>query len=95
MTDVDDGACTATDLVLAEWACEGAITVANTANSRILEIVTGLEAVHGHGALFRYTRQGHRLRDPLRSHQSIVPRCDVAFTGDYLHRTIRKYYGKQ
>jgi nucleoside-diphosphate-sugar epimerase len=91
--DVDDVARSATDLVTAERACGEIINIANTHNSSIVDIVKAMEAVLGHPAIFDIIERGAGYAIATDRIQASLLRCRIAFSGDYLHRTIRKYYG--
>jgi nucleoside-diphosphate-sugar epimerase len=91
--DVDDVARIATDLVVAEQACGEIINIANSHSSSTFDIVSAMEAVLGHRAIFDIIDRGAGYAIATDRIQASVSRCCVSFSGDYLSRTIRKYYG--
>jgi nucleoside-diphosphate-sugar epimerase len=91
--DVDDVARIATDLVVAEHVCGEIINIANSDSFSIFEIVKAMEAVLGHRAIFDTIDRGACYVIGIDRIQASLRRCRIAFSGDYLSRTIRKYYG--
>ena len=91
--DVDDVARIACDLVLAENACGETINIANSENSSIFDIVRSMQAVLGHRAIFDIIDRGAGYTIAIDRIQASLSRCCISFSGDYLSRTIRKYYG--
>jgi nucleoside-diphosphate-sugar epimerase len=90
--DVDDVASIATDLVVAEKACGETINIANSENSSIFDIVRSMEAVLGRSAIFDILDRGAGYAIATDRIQASLLRCRIAFSGDYLLRTIQKYY---
>lgn len=93
--DVDDVASIATDLVVAEKACGETINIANSENSSIFDIVRSMESVLGHRAIFDIIDRGASYAIAVDRIQAALRRCRIAFSGDYLLRTIGKYYGQE
>jgi len=91
--DVDDVARIATDLVATERAAGETINIANTRNCSIFEVVECMQEVLGHQAIFDIIESGAGYAIDTNRIRASLSRCDVGFAGDYLHRTIRKYYG--
>jgi nucleoside-diphosphate-sugar epimerase len=91
--DVDDVVRIAIDLINAEIACGETINIASTHSSSMFDIVGSLEAVLGHKAIFDIIDQGVGYAIDTDRIRAALLRCGVAFSGDYLDRTIRKYYG--
>jgi len=92
--DVDDVASIATAVVIAEQACGEIINIANTHNSSIFDIVRWMEAVVGHRAIFDIIDRGAGYAIDTDRIQASLRRCRISFSGDYLYRTIRKYYAQ-
>jgi nucleoside-diphosphate-sugar epimerase len=90
--DVDDVARIATDLVTTERACGEIINVASTGNTSIFHIVKAMEAVLGHPAMFDIIDRGSGYAIATERIQASLHRCGISFSGDYLYRTIQKYY---
>ena len=90
--DVDDVARVVTDLVVAENACDEIINIANSENSSIFDIVSAMEAVLGRRAIFDIIDRGADYTIATDRIQASLHRCRLSFSGDYLHRTIQKYY---
>jgi nucleoside-diphosphate-sugar epimerase len=90
--DVDDVARIATDLMATELACGEIINIANSHNSSIVDIVKAMEAVLGHPAIFDIIERGAGYAIATDRIQQSLHRCRISFSGDYLYRTIRKYY---
>ena len=82
-----------TDLVLTEHSCGETVNVANIISSSIVELVGAFEAVLGHDAVFDIIERGAGYAIDTDRIRASSLRCGVSFSGDYLHRTIRKYYG--
>lgn len=93
--DVDDVARIACDLVLVENACGEIINIANSENSSIFDIVRSMEAVLGHRAIFDIIDRGAGYAIDIDRIQASLRRCRIAFSGDYLLRTIHKYYQRE
>src|SRR5882724_993436 len=92
--DIDDVASIATAVVIAEQACGEIINIANTHNSSIFDIVRWMEAVVGHRAIFDIIDRGAGYAIDTDRIQASLRRCRISFSGDYLYRTIRKYYAQ-
>jgi nucleoside-diphosphate-sugar epimerase len=90
--DVDDVARIVVDLVTREGAFGETINIANSASSSMFEIVGALEAVLGRKAIFDIIDQGAGYAIDTDRIRASVLRCSIEFSGDYLPRTIRKYY---
>jgi nucleoside-diphosphate-sugar epimerase len=90
--DVDDVARIATDLVVAEQACGEIINIANSHSSSTFDIVSAMEAVLGHRAIFDIIDRGAGYAIATDRIQASLLRCHISFSGDYLLRTIKKYY---
>ena len=91
--DVDDVARIATDLAKTGSACGETIDVASVNSSSMFDIVGSLEAVLGHKAIFDIIDQGAGYAIDTERIQASLLRCGISFSGDYLYRTIKKYYG--
>ncbi len=91
--DVDDVARIVVSLVTEENACGETINIANSSSAGMIEIVGSLEAVLGHKAIFDIIDQGAGYAIDTDRIRAAVLRCGIEFSGDYLLRTIRKYYG--
>ena len=90
--DVDDVARITAEMVN-EGACAETINIACTHNVPIFDIVRCMEEVVGHRAVFDIIDAGASYAiDTARIHATLG-RCGVAFSVDYLRRTLEKYYG--
>jgi hypothetical protein len=52
-----------------------------------------METVLGHSAIFDVVDQGAGYAIDTERIGASLARCGISFSGDYLHRTISKYYG--
>ncbi len=92
--DVDDVARIVVSLVTEENACGETINIANSIGASMFDIVGALEAVLGHKAIFDIIEQGAGYAIDTDRIRASVLRCGIEFSGDYLLRTIRKYYAR-
>jgi len=92
--DVDDAARIVTDLVVSENASGETVNVANSRSYGILEIVGTMERVLGQQAIFDIIDRGGSYAIDIDRIHAALHRCGIAFPDDYLHRVIRKYYGR-
>jgi nucleoside-diphosphate-sugar epimerase len=91
--DVDDVARIMADLIVSERICGETINVACTRSYGIFDIVTSMEAVVGHRAIFDIIDRGAGYAIGIDRIQAALDRCHMSFPEDYLLRVIRKYYG--
>jgi len=92
--DVEDAARIVTDLVVTEKASGETINVANSRSYGIFDVVRVMEDTLGYKAIFDIIDRGGGYTIGVDRIQPALRRCEMAFPDDYLHRVIRKYYGR-
>ncbi len=90
--DVEDVVRIALDLMTVEHACARTINIASTADSPILDLVAAMERATGHRAIFDIIERGAGYAIDTGSIRASLQRCGLSFSGDYLQRTLNKYY---
>ena len=90
--DVDCAARIVVDLIVVERISGETINVASDRSTGVLDIVRAMETATGHRAIFDIMERGAGYVIDTNRIQASLRRCGLSFSGDYLQRTLSKYY---
>jgi nucleoside-diphosphate-sugar epimerase len=91
--DVDDIARIVAHLVMVEQAVCETINVANTESVSVIDVVRTFEEITGKTAVYHAEDLGSRYDIDCSRIAMPIERCGIELGGDYLFRTLDKYYG--